>query len=157
MNLDRVKKIEVMSATLKYLIFGIVAIICAIALEVSGIYNIVISAHTPDLSSSIVIIFILQIPVLLCLMFTILIKCYKNKTKFELFLCDLEDVHDFEFLKQNYYLVNINERQVLFCRQAFSDCAEDWKVLQLDPDKLDTLFENSKNICDYSKDGELNE
>ena len=151
MNLDRVIKIEVMSATVYYLVLGLCGILCAILLETTVVWNIFKYVGTSELGSSISITILVQIAVGICLLISVvLLRSYKHRKKFELFLCDLEDVNDFGFLKANYHIVNIDDHLVLFCRQVFSDCAEDWKLFQLNMNRLSKLFDNSKNMCDYS-------
>ena len=108
---NKIKTIEVWSANKWYLFFGVLFVIFFILLEFTAIKEVFIST---DKGEAFGILFILQIPALVCLLFTTMIGDYKHRTKFNIYYCKLEKGIDIDYIRKNYCIKDINTRDMLF-------------------------------------------
>ena len=67
-----------------------------------------------DIEEALVLLFILQLPAMICLLFTTMIGDYIHREKFNIYYCKLENGIDIDYIKENYCIADINESCVLF-------------------------------------------
>ena len=97
MDMSKVKTKEVWSANNWYLFYGIVFICLIIALEGCAIREFFVS----PVNEAIGVAVILQLPCLICLLFTSLIGDWKHRSKFNLYYCKLATGIDIDYIKEN--------------------------------------------------------
>ena len=122
---DSVKSVEVWSATKSYLIQGILGVVFAVLLELLAIRQIVIGPKSEGIGLAI----ILQLPVLICLLLSSLIRNYKYRKKFNLYYCELDNA-DIKEIKRDYYICEICGHAVLFCEKKDIHNYSIYKILQ---------------------------
>ena len=119
-----IRQKTVVSATKTYLITGIIAVVLAVCLELSGMYAFFKSY------SNIGIIFLLQLPVLITLPFILLIKEYYQATEFTIYFAGIDKLVDLSWIKLNYQIVAIDSEGVVFVKPEDYSNYLTWKVLQ---------------------------
>lgn len=128
-----IRQKTVVSATKAYLIAGIVAIVLASCLELSGLY-----AFLSD-SSNIGIIFIIQLPVLMTVPFILLIKDYRHATEFIIYFADIDKIVDISWIKSNYHITAIDSEGIVFVKPEDYSNYLTWKVLQGSDSAIDII------------------
>lgn len=126
MNKDKIKTKEVWSANGWYLFWGIVFVLMICTLEGFAIREFFVSSFEEAMALA----FILQLPCLLCLLFTTLIGDWIHRKKFTLYYCKLETGIDIDYIKENYSVEDINSNGVLFVDKDHSYDFGIWKLLQ---------------------------
>ena len=79
---------------------------------------------------SISAVFLLQLPVMLCLLLTTMIGDYIHREKFNIYYCKLENGIDIDYIKENYCIEDINESCVLFVDKGNDHNFCVWKLMQ---------------------------
>ena len=133
MDKNKIKIKEVWSANGWYLFWGIAFILMICMLEGCVIREFFISPFEEAMALA----FILQLPCLLCLLFTTLIGDWIHRKKFNLYYCKLETGIDIDYIKENYSVEDINSNGVLFVDKGHSHDFCVWKLLQ----GYDSLYE----------------
>ena len=126
MNKDKIKTKEVWSANGWYLFLGIVSVLIICMLEGCAIREFFVSSFEDAIVSA----FFIQLPCLMCLLFTTLIGCWMRRKKFTLYYCKLEKGIDIEYIKDNYSVKDINSNGVLFVDKDHSYDFVVWRLLQ---------------------------
>lgn len=126
MDMSKVKTKEVWSANNWYLFYGIVFICLIIALEGCAIREFFVS----PVNEAIGVAVILQLPCLICLLFTSLIGDWKHRSKFNLYYCKLATGIDIDYIKENYCIEDIDSNGVLFVEKGDSHKFCTWKIIQ---------------------------
>ena len=126
MDMQKVKTKEVWSANNWYLFFGVIFICLIIALESCAVRQFFVSS----ISEAIALAIVIQLPCLICLLFTTLIGDWKHRTKFTLYYCKLETGVDIDHIKKNYSVEDINSDGMLFVKKEDSHNFSSWKLLQ---------------------------
>jgi len=126
MDMSKVKTKEVWSANNWYLFWGIAFMCLIIALEGCTVRELFVA----PISEAIGVGVVLQLPCLLCLLFTTLIGDWKHRKKFTLYYCKLETGVDIDHIKKNYSVEDINSNGVLFVKKENSCSFYSWKLLQ---------------------------
>lgn len=126
MDKEKIKIKEVQSANGWYLFCGILFVIMIVFLEIAAIRQFFIS-HIDEAITS---LFLLQLPCLLCLLFTTMIGDWIHRTKFNLYYCRLENGIDINYIKENYSVEKINANGVLFVDKENSHNFCVWSLLQ---------------------------
>ena len=124
MDKTKIKTKEVWSANKWYLFFGILFVIMIILLEICAIRQFFIT----DTEEVLVLFFLLQLPVMLCLLLTTMIGDYIHREKFNIYYCKLENGID--YIKENYCIEDINESCVLFVDKGNDHNFCVWKLMQ---------------------------
>ena len=114
MDKTKIKTKEVWSANKWYLFFGILFAIMTILLEICAIRQFFII----DIEEALVLFFLSQLPVMLCLLLTTMIGDYIHREKFNIYYCKVENDIDIDYIKENYCIEDINENCVLFVDKA---------------------------------------
>lgn len=126
MDKKKIKIKEVQSANRWYLFYGILFVIMIMFLEIAAIRQFFIS----PIGEAITLLFLLQLPCLLCLLFTTMIGDWIHRTKFNLYYCRLENGIDINYIKENYSVKKINANGVLFVDKKNSHNFYVWSLLQ---------------------------
>ena len=126
MDKNKVETREVWSANWWYLFFGIIFVLIIIMLEGCVIREFLIKPFREAIGLAV----ILQLPCLLCLLFTQMIKMWKERTKFNLYYCKLETGTDIDYIKENYSVKDISPRGILFVEKEDTYNFSTWKLLQ---------------------------
>lgn len=126
MNKDKIKTKEVWSANGWYLFWGIIFVLIFCMLEGCAIREFFVSSFEEAMALA----FILQLPCLICLLFTTLIGDWTHRKKFTLYYCKLETGIDIDYIKENYSVEDINSNGVLFVDKCHSHDFGVWKLLQ---------------------------
>ena len=126
MNKDKIKTKEVWSANGWYLFLGIVSVLIICMLEGYAIREFFVSSFEDAIVSA----FFIQLPCLMCLLFTTLIGCWMHRKKFILYYCKLEKGIDIDYIKENYSVEDINSNGVLFVDKGHSHDFDVWNLLQ---------------------------
>lgn len=124
------------SATVQYLVYGIIGILLAIAFEFAIIWNFFQSPLNEAIGLAVMLhIFI---PWILAVLIQF-IPAYNRKTKFTMYFAYIEDA-DMKSIKHNYYVCNFDETCVLFIDDNKHDIRayHDW-VLMHRVDNLATV------------------
>lgn len=82
MDKTKIKTKEVWSANKWYLFFGILFVIMIILLEICAIRQFFVT----DMEEALVLLFILQLPVMICLLLTTMIGDYIHRDMFRIFV-----------------------------------------------------------------------
>ena len=109
-----------------YLFFGILFVIMIILLEICAIRQFFIT----DTDEALELFFLLQLPVMLCLLLTTMIGDYIHREKFNIYYCKLENGIDIDYIKENYCIEDINESCVLFVDKGNDHNFCVWKLMQ---------------------------
>ena len=126
MDKTKIKTKEVWSANEWYLFFGILFVIMIILLEICAIRQFFVT----DTEEALVLFFILQLPAIICLLFTTMIGDYIHREKFNIYYCKLENGIDINYIKENYCIEDINESCVLFVDKGNDHNFWVWKLIQ---------------------------
>ncbi len=126
MDMSKVKTKEVWSANNWYLFWGIAFVCLIIVLEGCAVRELFVA----PISEAIGVAAILQLPCLLCLLFTSLIGDWKHRKKFTLYYCKLETGVDIDYIKKNYSVEDVNSNGVLFVEKEDSSNFCSWRLLQ---------------------------
>lgn len=126
MDKTKIKAKEVWSANERYLFFGILFVIMIILLEICAIKQFFVT----DTEEALVLLFILQLPAIICLLFTTMIGDYIHREKFNIYYCKLENGIDIDYIKENYCIEDINESCVLFVDKGNDHNFWVWKLIQ---------------------------
>ena len=126
MNKDKIKTKEVWSANGWYLFLGIVSVLIICMLEGCAIREFFVSSFEDAIVSA----FFIQLPCLMCLLFTTLIGCWMRRKKFTLYYCKIEKGIDIDYIKENYSVEDINSNGVLFVDKDHSYDFVVWRLLQ---------------------------
>lgn len=126
MDMSKVKTKEVWSANNWYLFYGIIFICLIIALEGCVIREFFVS----PINEAMGIAVILQLPCLICLLFTSLIGDWKHRSKFNLYYCKLATGVDIDYIKENFSIEDIDSNAVLFVEKKDSHNFYTWKLVQ---------------------------
>ena len=126
MDKTKIKTKEVWSANKRYLFFGILFVIMIILLEICAIRQFFVT----DMEEALVLLFILQLPVMICLLLTTMIGDYIHREKFNIYYCKLENGIDIDYIKENYCIEDINESCVLFVDKSNDHNFCVWKLMQ---------------------------
>lgn len=126
MDKQKIKTKEVWSANKWYLFFGILFVIMIILLEICTIRQFFVT----DIEEALILLFILQPPVILCLLFTTMIGDYIHREKFNIYYCKVENGIDIDYIKENYCIEDINESCVLFVDKGNDHNFCVWKLMQ---------------------------
>lgn len=125
MDTNKIKTKEVWSANKWYLFFGVLSAILILLLEASTVMNFIAADKKVE---AIALFLILQIPAMLCLLLTTMIKDYIHRVKFNIYCCKLEDM-DITYIRENYCIEDIDERYVLFVDKENDYNFSVWKLL----------------------------
>lgn len=79
---------------------------------------------------SISAVFLLQLPVMVCLLLTTMIGDYIHREKFNIYYCKLENGIDIDYIKKNYCIEDINESCVLFVDKGNDHNFCVWELMQ---------------------------
>lgn len=123
--MEKVKVTQVQSATLKYLIIGIVAALVMLAFEIV-IPCILYWQKRDDILG---IFIIMQMPALIALLFTTFIKDWKNREVFNLYFVRLQDANT-AYIKENFFIVQIDNYGILFVEEKDYHNYHIWRILQ---------------------------
>lgn len=126
MDKTKIKTKEVWSANKWYLFFGILFVVMFILLEMGVIRQFFVT----DIEEALVLLFILQLPAMICLLSTTMIGDYIHRKKFNIYYCKLENGIDIDYIKENYCIEDINESCVLFVDKGNDHNFCVWKLLQ---------------------------
>lgn len=126
-NENKVKTKEVYSANKLYLFFGLLSVSMIIIMEFVAIREIIIA---DDKIEACCLAMFLQVPVLLCLLLSTTIGDYIHRVKFNIYYCKLENGIDIEYIRENYYIEDINEKCVLFVDKENDRNFCVWKLFQ---------------------------
>ena len=127
MDKTKIKTKEVWSANKWYLFFGILFVIMIILLEMCAIRQFFVTDNTEE---ALVLLFILQLPAMICLLFTTMIGDYIHREKFNIYYCKVENGIDIDYIKENYCIEDINESCVLFVDKGNDHNFCVWKLMQ---------------------------
>lgn len=83
-----------------------------------------------DIEQALGLLFILQLPVIICLLLTTMIGDYIHREKFNIYYCKLENGIDIDYIKENYCIEDINESCVLFVDKGNDHNFYVWKLIQ---------------------------
>lgn len=83
-----------------------------------------------DVEEALALLFILQLPAMICLLLTTMIGDYIHREKFNIYYCKLENGIDIDYIKENYCIEDINESCVLFVDKGNDHNFCVWKLLQ---------------------------
>ena len=114
------------SANKWYLFFGILFVIMIILLEICAIRQFFVT----DTEEALVLLFILQLPAMICLLFTTMMGDYIHREKFNIYYCKVKNGIDIDYIKENYCIEDINE-SFMSCLDKGNDhnfCV--WKLMQ---------------------------
>lgn len=125
LDTNKIKTKEVWSANKWYLFFGVLFAILTLLLEISTISNFITSDSKIEAG---VLFLILQIPAMFCLLLTTMINDYTHRVKFNIYCCKLEDM-DIAYIRENYYIEDIDEKYVLFVDKENDHNFSIWKFL----------------------------
>lgn len=126
MDKTKIKIKEVWSANKWYLFFGILFVVMLILLEIGVIRQFFVT----DTEEALVLLFILQLPAMICLSLTTMIGDYIHREKFNIYYCKLENGIDIDYIKENYCIEDINESCVLFVDKGNDHNFCVWKLMQ---------------------------
>ena len=126
-NENKVKTKEVYSANKLYLFCGLLSVSMIIILEFVAIREIIIA---DDKIEACCLAIFLQVLVLLCLLLSTTIGDYIHRVKFNIYYCKLENGIDIEYIRENYYIEDINEKCVLFVDKENDRNFCVWKLFQ---------------------------
>ena len=107
-------------------VFGILFAIMTILLEICAIRQFFIT----DIEEVLVLLFLSQLPVMLCLLLTTMIGDYIHREKFNIYYCKVENDIDIDYIKENYCIEDINENCVLFVDKGNDHNFCVWKLIQ---------------------------
>ena len=125
----KIKVAEVQSATISYLIIGVFAIVFAIATET--IVPIFLLCNNHSIGECIGLMVILQFPVMVfSLLFSTSIKYWRNRTKFKLYFCRFDSGIDINYIRENFYIADIDSHAVLFVDKEDQRNYLTWKLYQ---------------------------
>lgn len=144
-----IRQKTVVSATKAYLIAGIVAIVLAGCLELSGLY-----AFLSD-NSNIGIVFIIQLPVLITVPFMLLIKDYRHATEFIIYFADIDKIVDISWIKSNYHIMAIDNEGIVFVKPEDYSNYLTWKVLQGSDSATDIIKSFERDLDDENLGSEI--
>ena len=96
MDKTKIKTKEVWSANKWYLFFGILFVIMIILLKMCAIRQFFVT----DTEEALVLLFILQLPAMICLLFTTMIGDYIHREKFNIYYCKVENGIDIDISKR---------------------------------------------------------
>jgi len=116
----------VWSANKWYLFFGILFVIMIILLEMCAIRQFFVT----DTEEALMLLFILQLPAMICLLFTTMIGDYIHREKFNIYYRKVENGIDIDYIKENYCIEDINESCVLFVDKGNDHNFCVWKLMQ---------------------------
>lgn len=114
------------SANKWYLFFGILFVIMIILLEMCAIRQFFVT----DTEEALMLLFILQLPAMICLLFTTMIGDYIHREKFNIYYRKVENGIDIDYIKENYCIEDINESCVLFVDKGNDHNFCVWKLMQ---------------------------
>lgn len=127
MNKDRVKTTEVWSANKWYLVCGMSFTILIVLLESVAVRELFVS---DDKMEAVILLFVFQLPVLICLLFTTTIRDYIHRTKFNIYCCELKNGIDIDYIRENYCIEDINKSYVLFVDKGNDHNFCVWSLMQ---------------------------
>lgn len=112
------------SATTSYLVYGILGIILAIAIEVAVVWNFF---HT-TLNAAIGAAVIMQLSLVFALLVVRMLPAYLRRTNFMMCFVLLEDAN-VASVKQNYHVCFVDEYGILFVDKKDVSAYNDWLML----------------------------
>lgn len=112
------------SATISYLIWGVLGIFLAIAIEFAVVWNFF---HT-TLSAAIGAAVIMQFALLFTFAVIRMLPAYFRRTNFMMCFVPLEDANVVS-LKQNYHICFVDEYGILFIDKKDIEAYHDWSML----------------------------
>lgn len=126
-NNSKIEIEEVESANKLYLLFGMVYAILFVILEFVSIREFFVSSNTGE---ALGIFAVVQLPGIIALVgANVLINSYIHREKFNLYCCNLENGIDIEYIKENYYIKNINEEKIFFIDKNSENSYNSWKLM----------------------------
>lgn len=126
-NNSKIEIEEVESANKLYLLFGMVYAILFVILEFVSIREFFVSSNTGE---ALGIFAVVQLPGIIVLVgANVLINSYIHREKFNLYCCKLENGIDIEYIKENYYIKNINEEKIFFIDKNSENSYNSWKLM----------------------------
>ncbi len=137
MDENKIKHKEVWDANILYLIAGIVILIAIIALEALCVY---IFIDSDDMSFAFTVSILFQILVLILYPGISLINDYRHRSKFNIYYCKLENDLDINYIKENFYIKEINLSYVYFIKKEDDSKFQTWKFMADYKDDINYLF-----------------
>lgn len=126
-NNSKIEIEEVESANKLYLLFGMVYAILFVILEFVSIREFFVSSNTGEALGMFAVV---QLPGIITLVgANVLINSYIHRKKFNLYCCNLENGIDIEYIKENYYIKNINEEKIFFIDKNSENNYNSWKLM----------------------------
>jgi hypothetical protein len=138
MDKDKIQTKEVWSANTFHLIVGITGLLGIIIAEGLVIREFFISGFIETLPLALA----MQLLVLVCTALASCLHNYIHRVKFNLYYCKLENGIDIDYIKENYYIVNISTNGVIFINEEDYYNFNTWNVLIDKYYDYDSLFEN---------------